>query len=68
MNWETKAFVFTASSSLTTIFFESLNTETNNPGFGPALDNVRVVPLPAAVYLLGTGLIGLIALKRKFNG
>jgi choice-of-anchor C domain-containing protein len=68
MNWETKAFVFTASSSLTTIFFESLNTESNNPGFGPGLDNVHVVPLPAAVYLLGTGLIGLIALKRKFNG
>jgi hypothetical protein len=32
-----------------------------------AIDNVATVPLPAAAWLFGSGLIGLAALKRRKN-
>ena len=36
----------------------------NTPGYF-ALDNVSTVPVPAAVWLLGSGLIGLIGIQRR---
>ncbi|MBN1510005.1 MAG: choice-of-anchor C family protein [Sedimentisphaerales bacterium] len=67
MGWETKEFVFTADSSSTTLLFMSTTSNVNNPGYGPALDNVSVnlVPIPGAVLLgmLGLGAAG-VRLRR----
>jgi choice-of-anchor C domain-containing protein len=63
MGWTEYTYKFTALSTSTTLFFQSL---TGTP-YGPALDKVSVsaVPLPAAVWMLGAGLIGLVAVRRK---
>jgi hypothetical protein len=65
MGWLDHSFLFTALTNSVTIQFTSLEGD----AFGAALDNVRIeaVPIPAAVYLLGTGLVGLVVLRRKFN-
>ncbi len=66
MGWVMKEFFFTATDVSTTLIFASGETD----AYGPALDNVRVdaVPIPAAFWLLGTGLVGLAVLRRKRNG
>jgi choice-of-anchor C domain-containing protein len=63
MGWDTREFVFTARTYATTLIFESLE----NDAYGPALDAVavNVVPLPPAAWLLGSGLIGLVAVRRR---
>jgi choice-of-anchor C domain-containing protein len=63
MGWAERSFLFTAADKLTTLTFTSLETG----GFGPALDNVSVaaVPIPAAAWLLGTGLIGLVVIRQR---
>lgn len=70
MGWLTKSFTFLGGAGLTTITFLSLTTDpVSLPAFGPALDEVSVnaVPVPAAVWLLGSALlgVGLIARKRR---
>ena len=63
MGWATKEFFFTAAGSSTTLTFTSMETD----AYGPALDNVNVapVPIPGAVWLLGSGFFGLVIIRRK---
>lgn len=39
----------------------------NNSGFITATVNTNPVPIPAAVWLLGTGLLGLVGFRRKIK-
>jgi hypothetical protein len=63
-DWEHFSMLFTASSSTTTI---SLAGTTGNSYVG--LDNVAVnaIPVPAAAWLFGTGLIGFMGMRKKPN-
>ena len=65
MGWTKETFTFVASSSSATLEFVSLERN----AYGPALDAVSVgmIPLPATVLLLGTGLLGLglVGFRRK---
>jgi len=67
MGWITESLDFTASTTETTLTFSSLI----NGAYGPAIDNVRVnvnaVPVPAAVWLFGSGLLSLLGFRRRFN-
>lgn len=65
MGWVENSFYFTANSTTTTLEFLSLETN----AYGPALDNVRLsaAPIPSAVWLLGSGLIGIVGIRRKFK-
>jgi len=57
------SFLFTATGPTTTITF----TGTGNSFYGPVIDTVSVispVPLPAAVWLFGSGLLGLFGISR----
>ncbi len=71
--YTTNTLQFTAESSATTLAFENLY-EGDGWGNYPHLDNVSVVgpsavPIPAAFYLFGSGLIGLVGMaKRKQRG
>lgn len=74
MGWITHSLVFTATDVLTTLMFQSLTFDfpaippiERVFSFGPALDNVAVnaVPVPAAVWLLGSALLGLGMIRRR---
>lgn len=64
MGWEQKLFDFTAVGDKTTLTFLSL--EGNSP-FGPAVDKIQVtaVPIPTTAWLLGSGLVGLVMIRRR---
>ncbi|MCX5805541.1 MAG: DUF642 domain-containing protein [Proteobacteria bacterium] len=64
MGWTEKSFIFTASSSTTTLRFESMDYLS----FGPAIDlvSVEAVPVPPTLMLLAPGLLGLIGIRRRF--
>jgi len=61
-DWDRVSMMFTADSETTTIFLTGV---TGSQYIG--LDNVSVsaVPVPAALWLFGSGLIGLIGMKTK---
>lgn len=69
MHWETRTMQFTATSTLTELVFTSFE----NNAYGAALDNVSVeavspvssVPEPGMWMLLGSGLAGLAAFRRR---
>lgn len=63
--WSTQTLTFTATGSSTTLQFK--NTEDPYTHFA-FIDNVQVtpvVPVPAAVWLLGSGLLALGALRKQ---
>ncbi|TAJ93246.1 MAG: choice-of-anchor C family protein [Gammaproteobacteria bacterium] len=69
MHWETRTMQFIATSTLTELVFTSFE----NNAYGAALDNVSVevvvpvssVPEPGMWMLLGSGLAGLAAFRRR---
>ena len=52
------------SGTLTLFYWDSLAGDNTNSVHA----TVNAVPVPAAVWLLGTGLVGLVALRRRFRG
>jgi len=61
-DWDRFSMVFTANSVTTTIFLKGV---TGSQYIG--LDNVSVsaAPIPAAVWLFGSGLLGLVGIARR---
>lgn len=56
MGWETMEWEFVADAPYTTLRFMSTVTGANVDAWGPALDNVRVTPVPGAALLAFAGL------------
>ncbi len=69
MGWETMYWSFTADSSSTTLrFLSTVDCFGDYHSWGPALDNVHVTPIPAALLLGIVGLgssSGLLAWRRR---
>jgi len=67
MGWVANTFNFTATGATTTLAFSS-GEDIGSP-YGPALDKVEVAPVPAppALYLMATGLIGFVVVRRRFR-
>jgi choice-of-anchor C domain-containing protein len=65
MGWKEESMSFVAGGPSTTLAFES----TDSTGYGPAIDNVRVDPIPEpSTLVLLAGLVGMFALgylRRK---
>lgn len=61
------SWVFTAVSDSSTLYFLSLEDELSS--YGAILDNVSVsaTPIPGAVWLLGSGIVGLIGVRRRMK-
>ncbi|MES9969034.1 MAG: choice-of-anchor C family protein [Candidatus Thiodiazotropha sp.] len=66
IGWETQTWTFLATGSTTTLEFLSLDSP---EFFGPALDNVSVniVPIPTAIWLFGSGIIGLLGFRKSIQ-
>lgn len=65
--WQTFSTSFIGTGAAETLTFKAIGTSTS---FGTSLDNVSLaaVPVPAAVWLFGSGMLGLLGLsKRKSN-
>ncbi len=58
-----RTFTFTTTETGVLSFYDAAA----NVNFGAYLDNVQVnlVPIPAALWLFGSGLVGLVVLRRK---
>lgn len=63
MGWVTHTFDFTATSTTTTLIFESMDTGGVNAG--PAIDNVSISPEPATGALAGLALAVLLWTRRR---
>jgi hypothetical protein len=67
MGWSERTFLFTATTTSSTLQFTSLISGSN----GPALDNVRVtalttpIPEPHTALLLGVGLVSLLGYRWR---
>jgi choice-of-anchor C domain-containing protein len=68
MNWTEQTLFFTATANSTLLQFASTATG-NNCCWGPAIDNVSVVPVPEpstwAMMILGFAGIGFLAYRRR---
>jgi hypothetical protein len=62
---ETKSILFTAPTN--DVILKFLDSSTGQAS--PIIDNIKIstVPLPPAAWLLGTGLIGLVGLRRRLK-
>ncbi len=67
ISFTTFLFDFTADSTTTTLRFTDMTTSAQSVSHDFMLDRVSVaaVPIPAAVWLFGSGLLGLIGIARK---
>jgi len=70
-HWQTHTRIVNLNAGVYRLQFESLETRTGQPlgsnGYGPAIDDlsVEIVPEPASMVALGTGLASLLALRRR---
>ena len=62
MGWTTMQFSFMADSTQATLVFEQLNAATF---WGPAIDNVQIIPVPAVAWLFPAGLIAGLGWMRR---
>ena len=70
MGWVKESFFFTTPNNPLGLSTTLTFTSGDSSGYGPALDNVSVnaIPLPPSALLLGSGLLGLVGLRRKLKG